>query len=141
MFFVPLLQQLLSNNCTVKDCFDFTQQRFYSTNSKLFMASLNLDSLFTNVPLNETIEIYANELFKSSQTVSSLNKQQVFRDFVNYQIKVFLFDLKYYSQIDGIAMGSPLGPTLVNIFLRHHETTWVKNCPEAFKPVYYKKIR
>ena len=80
------------------------------------MASLNLDSLFTNVPLNETIEIYANELFKSSQTVSSLNKQQVFRDFVNYQIKVFLFDLKYYSQIDGIAMGSPLGPTLANIF-------------------------
>ena len=41
------------------------------------MASLNLDSLFTNVPLNETIEIYASELFKSSQAVSGLNKQQV----------------------------------------------------------------
>ena len=77
MFFVPLLQQLISNNCTVKDYFDFIQQRFYSTNSKLFMASLNLDSLFTNVPLNETIEIYASELFKSSQAVSGLNKQQV----------------------------------------------------------------
>ena len=25
------------------------------------------------------------------------------------------------------------------IFLCHHETTWLKNCPKAFKPVYYKR--
>ena len=36
-------------------------------------------------------------------------------------------------------MGVPLGPTLANIFLCHHETTWLKNCPKAFKPVYYKR--
>ena len=42
------------------------------------MASLDEDSLFTNVPLDETIEICVNELFKTSQTVSGLNKQQVF---------------------------------------------------------------
>ena len=30
---------------------------------------------------------------------------------------IILFDNKYYSQIDGVAMGSPLGPTLANIFL------------------------
>ena len=41
------------------------------------MASLDVDSLFTNVPLDETIEICVNELFKSSQTVSGLNQQQV----------------------------------------------------------------
>ena len=52
---------------------------------------------------------------------------------------VILFDQKYYSQIDGVAMGSPLGPTLANIFLCYHETTWIKNCPKSFKPVYYKR--
>ena len=41
------------------------------------MASLNVDYLFTNVPLDETIEICVNKLFKSSQTVSGLNKQHV----------------------------------------------------------------
>ena len=41
------------------------------------MASLDVDSLFTNVPLYETTEICVNELFKSSQTVSGFNKQQV----------------------------------------------------------------
>ena len=41
------------------------------------MASLDVDLLFASVPLEETIEICVNELFKSSQTVSTLNKQQV----------------------------------------------------------------
>ena len=36
-------------------------------------------------------------------------------------------------------MGSPLGPIFANIFLCHHETTWLKNCPKAFKPVYSKR--
>ena len=38
---------------------------------------------------------------------------------------VILFDQKYYSQIDGVAMESSLGPTLANIFLCYHETTWL----------------
>ena len=41
------------------------------------MTSLDVDSLFTNVSLDKTIEIRVNELFKSSQTVSRFNKQQV----------------------------------------------------------------
>ena len=36
-------------------------------------------------------------------------------------------------------MGSPLGPTLANIFLSHHETTWLNECPVQFKPVYYRR--
>ena len=53
--------------------------------------------------------------------------------------KVILFDQKYNCQIDGVAMGSPLGPTLANIFLCHQETMWLKNCLKSFKPVYYKR--
>ena len=36
-------------------------------------------------------------------------------------------------------MGSPLGPTLANIFLCYHESNWLKNCPRNFKPIYYKR--
>ena len=101
------------------------------------MASLDLDSLFTNVPLDETIEICVNELFKSSQTVSGLNKQQVLEMLsLTTKENVILFDQKYYSQIDGVAMGSRLGPTLANILLCYHKTTWLKNCPKSFKPVF-----
>ena len=40
---------------------------------------------------------------------------------------IFLFDQKYYRQVDGIAMGSPLGPVLANIFLSHHEGNWISS--------------
>ena len=44
----------------------------------------------------------------------------------------FLFDGQYYDQIDGVAMGSPLGPVLANIFMCHFEEKWVMSgqvCP------------
>ena len=104
------------------------------------MAFLDVDSLFTNVPLDETIEICVNELFKSSGTGSGLNKQQVLEILLlNTKENVILFDQTYYSQIDGVALGSPLGPTLANIFLCYHETKGLKNCTKSFKPVCYKR--
>ena len=139
-FFVPLLKSFTSNNYAVKDSFDFAKD-ITQQSSKLFMAFLDVVSLFTNVPLDETIEICVNELFKSSQTVSGLNKQQVFEMLsLTTKENLILFDQKYYSQIDEVAMGSPLGPNLANTFLCYYETTWLKNCPKSFKPVYYKYV-
>ena len=34
----------------------------------------------------------------------------------------FLFDMTFYTQFDDEAMGSPLGPSLANAALCHHET-------------------
>ena len=33
----------------------------------------------------------------------------------------FIFDQKYYKQCDGVAMGSPLGSTLANVFVCHFD--------------------
>ena len=96
------------------------------------MASLDVDSLFTKVPLDETIEVCINELFKSSQTVSGLNKQVLEMLSLTTKENVILFDQKYYTQIDGVAMGSLFGSTLASIFLCYHETMWLKK-PEIFQ--------
>ena len=80
-----------------------------------------------------------NQLFKSSQTVSDLNKQQVLEMLLlTTKENVILFYQKYYIQIEGVAMGSALGSTLANVFLCYHVSTWLKNCPKSFKPAYYK---
>ena len=52
-FFVPLLRDLTSNEYTLKDSFEFAKV-ICEQNSDLYMASLDVDSLFTNVPLDET---------------------------------------------------------------------------------------
>ena len=51
----------------------------------------------------------------------------------------FNFDGKIYKQTDEVAMGSPLGPSLANAFLCFHEQIWLNDCPEDFKPVYYRR--
>ena len=136
-FFVPLPKPFTSNNYTVKDSFDFAED-ITQQSSKFFMASLDVDSLFTNVPLHETIE--TNEISKSNQTVSGLNKEQVLEMLsLTTKENVIVFNQKYYSQNDGVAMDSPLGPNLANLFLCYHETTWLRNYPKSFKSVYNKR--
>ena len=37
-------------------------------------------------------------------------------------------------------MGSPLGPTLANVFMCHFENIWLQNCPSHFKPIVYRRF-
>ena len=127
------------NEYTLNDSLEFAKD-IINQNSSCFMASLDVDSLSTNVPLDKTLKICIDELFKSEMTVSGLNKKEMFEMLsVTLRESIILFDNKYYSQIDGIAMGSPSGPTLANIFLCYHESNWLKDCPKDFKLVYYER--
>ena len=44
---------------------------------------------------------------------------------------------QHYKQVDGVAMGSPLEPTLANLFLVYYESKWFENCPQQFKTQFY----
>ena len=44
-----------------------------------------------------------------------------------------------YKQIDGVAMGRPLGPTLANAFLCCYKKLWLDRCPPEFKAVVYRR--
>ena len=138
-FFVPSLKCFTMNEYTLKDSFEFAKD-IINQNSGCFMASLDAYSLFTNVPLDETIKIYIDELFKFEMTVCGLNKKEMF-EMLSLTLKesIILFDNKYYSHIDEAAMASPLRPTLANIFLCYHESNWLKDYRKDFKPVYYKR--
>ena len=61
-FFVPLLKQYTTNECTVNDTFSFCKE-IVSQDPQLFMASFDIQSLFTNIPLDETIEIYVDVVY------------------------------------------------------------------------------
>ena len=48
---------------------------------------------------------------------------------------ILLLNEVVYDQIDNVAMGSPLGPVLANVFMGYHERNWINNC-ENSKPVF-----
>ena len=50
----------------------------------------------------------------------------------------FLFNGKFYDQIDGVAMGSPLAPVLANLFMGHNEKLWLENF-QGTPPSYYRR--
>ena len=63
-----------------------------------------------------------------------------FRDLQNLATKESFFTFnKFYTQVDGVAMGSPIGPILANIFLSHHEENWLNKYPIKFKPSFYRR--
>ena len=82
------------------------------------MASLDVDSLFTNIPIEETINICVDNLYNDNENLPNIPKHN-FRNLLNIATKetFFMFNNKYYKQVDGVAMGSPLGPALANNFL------------------------
>ena len=49
----------------------------------------------------------------------------------------FIFNGKAYIQTDGMAMGSPLGPTFANIFMCSLEERMLDECPLANHPLFY----
>ena len=86
------------------------------------MSSFHIQSLFTNVPLTETIDICAHLLYHGDLQHPQIS-EQVFVELMNTATRQveFNFNNIMYVQTDGVAMGSPLGPSLANIFVGYHE--------------------
>ena len=86
------------------------------------LVSYNVTSLFSNVPLDETIQILADKAFNddwfNKTHVLNLSRDQLI-ELLNAATKnqLFQFNRNLYEQTDGVAMGSPLGPLLTNVFM------------------------
>ena len=104
------------------------------------MDSLDVDSLFTNISLDESIDICADNLYNHSANPPNIPKHD-FRNLLNIATKesFFIFSNKCYKQVVGVAMGSPLDPALANIFVCSFERKWLRDCPNDFKPVFYRR--
>ena len=77
------------------------------------MSSFDIQSLFTNIPLDETINICDDLVFHKTKKVKGILKRH-FKQLLTLSVKssCSLFNAVYYKQVDGVAIGSPLGPTL-----------------------------
>ena len=102
------------------------------------MGSLDIDSLFTNIPLKET-NICTNLLYKNVDVVEGIKSEFQNLLSLSTQESYFMFNDILYKQKDDVAMGSPLGPTMANVFLSFYEMKWLEQCPNEFKPVFYRR--
>ena len=125
------------NGHCVKDSFAFIDLlKDKNVRSTGHMCSFDVVSLFTNVPLEETIDICADALYRNEDNDDPVAiSEDSFRKLLKKVTSgvEFSFDDTMYCQVDGVAMGSPLGPVLANIFVGY----WESRVPDTSWPSVY----
>ena len=101
-----------------------------------FLVSYDVTSLFTNIPLQETIDIAINLIFNHNPNLN-ITKKELKKLFLFATSQThFIFNSKFYNQIDEIVMGFPLAPVLANIFIAFYKSKWL-NDYNLNKPKFY----
>ena len=121
-FLWDLLSPLVPNDYSYKDTFSFVSQIKNANLSKKFLVSYDVTSLFTNIPLQETIDIAINLLFNHNPNLNITRKELKKLFLFAISQTHYILNSKFYNQIDGVAIGSPLGPVLANIFMGFYES-------------------
>ena len=108
------------------------------TNPKM-IASLDVEALFTNVPLQETLNIIINSVYSHPTKKPPPIQPDTLRELLSICTTKTPFrsttgDL--YQQIDGVSMGTPLGPTIANYYMSYLENSIFTNTP-SMKPYIY----
>ena len=102
---------------TVNDSFDAANKinqilpDVHNSNEYVFL-SLDVVSIFTNVPLKKTVTIIIRHIYTDKEITTMLTKKSFLG---TCQKTAFSFYGKMYEQRAGVSMGGFLGPVLANI--------------------------
>lgn len=122
----------------VKDSWQFCEfiKKQIVPNNHIIM-SLDVTSLYTNIPTNLAIECINNK-WPEITNYSPLTKDE----FINavslcLNSTYFTYNNNFYSQIFGTAMGSPISATIANLVMEELENAVLKKL--NYKPIFYKR--
>ena len=98
--------------------------------------SYDIEALFTNVPIHDTIEYILDEVYVRKK-LPELCKRSIFKKLLLKLTteSTFMFDDRFYKQKDGCTMGGPLSVIISDIFMTKLE----KQVVSPAKPTFYKR--
>ena len=121
------LNDLLKQYIPTKYIISSTQEFMHtlkSTANTGILASLEVESLFTNVPVIETIEIIINRAYNHE----TLSPPAITKTSLEQLLLICTTETPFqdnngdmYIQVDGVSMGSPLGPLFANFYMAELE--------------------
>ena len=102
------------------------------------LVTYDVCSLFTNIPLQEAIVIVIELILENNPQLKVTKRElkQLF-DFATSGTQS-IFNDSFNDQIDGVSMGSPLGPVLANLFMGYHGKEWLQEFDKG-KVLMYKR--
>ena len=125
----------------------------HSKNSKVFseyvrtltvdddetLVSFDVTSLYTNVPINDTLTIIKEHLDNDGdlQTKTKIPKEELL-EIIRFLLTEtwFKFNNNFYTQTDGVAMGGPTSSVVAEIYMQKHDNdalTTFQEPPKAYE--------
>ena len=98
------------------------------------LISLDVKSLYTNVPLKKAIDIALRKLYEQDEPPSIASKTM--KRLLNMAVSQVHFKCNetWYVQKDSLAMGPSLAVILAKFWLKQYKTALSRNVPEIFLP-------
>ena len=125
----------ISHPSYVKDTYHFINiVRTLRVPQNCFLFSMDVKSLYTNIPINEGI-LCIKKQFDKFPDPKRPDKQLLQLLDINLTRNDFEFDDKFYLQIKGTAMGKKFAPAYANIFMANWEEEVFPKC--HIKPTHY----
>ena len=105
------------------------------------MMSYDVKALFTLVPIKPALDVI-EKLLKEDPGLQSrtLMSTQHIMDLLEFCLRstYFTFRGKFYEQVEGAAMGSPISPIVANLFMENFETRALQSSPNP--PLLWKRF-
>ena len=140
-YLATLLSPLAVSEYTISNSKDFIGKiKSQKIEQNYSMVSFDVTALFTNVPLDFTINLILDKIYKEKIIKTNLARKDL-EKLLNLCTKEmhFSFNNQIYKQINGVAMGSPLGPVLANIFMVELEKKLVPNLADKM-PLWFRYV-
>ena len=108
------------------------------------LATLDVKSLYTNIPHDEGIKSATDALYNAPTNIHKQQPpppKQTFTTLLTYVLKhnYFEFNGQYYLQKHGTAMGTRTAPSYANLFMADLEQKLLNNTPQNLKPLIWKR--
>ena len=132
--YIKQLRTTIKNSTTNTNSFinDITEKQIHKDEKFIY---LDIEDLFTNIPVSKTIEIVIKKIGCSEKFCESALTETDLRQMLKISLKNSYIQLnkKFYRQKQGLPMGNTLSPLLADLYMQDYIEKYMKDIYEQSK--------
>jgi hypothetical protein len=96
-----------------------------TNNNNTRICSFDIENMYTDIPREDVINKTNNILKNNIEIEARTRKEIIYIMRTIMRLSYFQFDLQYYEQTEGLAMGAPISVIIAEIFIQYLEHKYI----------------